>query len=759
MKKILIALMMFCCCVVVSAQMTETLKPISFAHSLRPAPELQLSHFDLEKAHVSDGEVLRKGGFPLFSRNISVDINLQNSGSWTVLPNGARVWRVTIVSQNAMGIVPLFEKLYLPKGAMLHVYMPNHKEVLGAFTHENTPEPRAFCPGLLHGDNCVIEYYEPAGELRKGVIEMVEVGHAYRMVYPLAEAERSLSSGSCEVNVACSETNNFLDQKRSVARIMVVATGGQGYCSGTLINNVRQDCTPYFLTAQHCSEGTTANQYAQWVFYFNYEATSCNGTAGAANKTVTGCTKISESNDNGGDTGSDFLLLQLTTAPNTSYNVFYTGWNSANTPSSSGVSIHHPDGDIKKISTYTTPITSTSWGSVANTHWNVEWAATANGHGVTEEGSSGGALFNSTGQVIGTLTGGGSFCNATNQPDQFGKFSFSWINNGTTNNRRLKPWLDPDNTGTLAMAGTNSPCGSTIMNDAGIQAVNTPDGNLCAVNSVTPEIVLRNFGGNTITSVIINYTIDGNVFQYTYNGNLTAGSTTTVTLPQATLNPGNHSFSAETVTPNGQTDGNTTNDAMTVNFSVYPSANQVNVSLHTDEYGSETSWKVKDAFGNIVAEEGPYSDVNNGQQINTSFCLGAGCYVFTLYDDYGDGISDPFAGSLSLTGNGSTYATLSNPNFGDSVSFNFCITATDVSQPVSSKTTVLPNPSSGVFLVSFAEQGEKEIVVYDLAGRVILQQKVSDSRYVLDLSLLSKSIYLLQINSGENKEIQKLSVK
>ncbi|MBK8500938.1 MAG: hypothetical protein IPL46_01335 [Saprospiraceae bacterium] len=140
------------------------------------------------------------------------------------------------------------------------------------------------------------------------------------------------------------------------------------------------------------------------------------------------------------------------------YNAYFNGWDVQNVAATGGVGIHHPNGDIKKISTFTGAAVSTTWGSVPNTHWEVSWVATANGHGITEQGSSGSPLFNSAGLMIGTLTGGNSFCNTPTFPDQFGKMSYHWISNGATANTRLKNWLDPDATGVTSLTGTNNGC-------------------------------------------------------------------------------------------------------------------------------------------------------------------------------------------------------------------------------------------------------------------------------------------------------------
>jgi hypothetical protein len=127
--------------------------------------------------------------------------------------------------------------------------------------------------------------------------------------------------------------------------------------------------------------------------------------------------------------------------------------------SDEGVTIHHPEGDIKKISTYLTPLESSGWyGNGLQSHWKVFWAETENNWAVTESGSSGSPLFNKNGKLIGTLTGGLAACDASgslgpDKPDYYGKFSYHWESNGTTDTAQLKPWLDPDNTGVYSCEG------------------------------------------------------------------------------------------------------------------------------------------------------------------------------------------------------------------------------------------------------------------------------------------------------------------
>jgi len=105
------------------------------------------------------------------------------------------------------------------------------------------------------------------------------------------------------------------------------------------------------------------------------------------------------------------------------------------------------------------------------------WSGTENGHGVTEGGSSGSPIFNSGGQIVGQLTGGGSFCNEVqpggqNQPDFYGKMSYNWTSNGNTDIVELENFLDPGNTGLTELGGTYVPCAPEALGCIDEEALN-----------------------------------------------------------------------------------------------------------------------------------------------------------------------------------------------------------------------------------------------------------------------------------------------
>ncbi len=381
---------------------------------------------------------------------------MQGNGKSSRLAAGFGVSQYLVAGAQALGLN--FDKLDLPAGSDLFVYTPDRSIVLGAFTRFEVPSYRNFTTRPVVGDKLVIEYFEPESVTSNTVVEISGLTYMYRgFEAQNPSVHKSEASGSCEVNVNCTEGQNWQNQKQGVTKILAKVGSRYFYCSGVLMNNTEQDFSGLLLTAAHCSKdfvgsGATAEDFSLWVFYFSYESPGCI-TSGSPEQTVVGAEQLATS-ENSSDLGSDFLLLRLLNDIPPKYNPYYCGWDAGSSSSSTGVGIHHPDGDIKKISTYKTPLASGTWGSNPNTHWIVKWSATENGFGVTEGGSSGSPLFDDERLVIGTLTGGESSCQNTGGEDMYGKISYSWVSNGSEINKQLKPWFDPANTGLLKMPGT-----------------------------------------------------------------------------------------------------------------------------------------------------------------------------------------------------------------------------------------------------------------------------------------------------------------
>jgi PKD repeat protein len=448
------------CANLLSAQINTGALPASFKHNLsfEQVDHISLYPPNMELIRSEDAEAEKNGTMMKVARLIPFTANIDNSGTWERTSDGKNIWRLRVSSDGAKSCVLHFDEFELPQGSELFVYNPDRTVVLGPYTSTDNDDGGSYAIGVVYGQELIIEYIAPlakslTGQVKpiKPIIEMSAFSYFYRgaELYDNRASANFGSSGSCMVNANCSEGNNWRAQQKGVARIYVVEGGYGGWCSGTLVNNTNNDQTPYFLTADHCGGSATSYELGQWIFRFKYESAGCTATSEPSGSNITGCTKKARGPLSG---GSDFLLLQLNTTSTNLKNigVVYNGWTASPSASPSGVSFHHPSGDIKKVSTYTSQLTTVSYGDGAATgaHWMVNWASTAHGHSVTEGGSSGSPIFNNNGLVVGTLTGGSSYCTSPTSPDAYGKFSYHWTSNGTTNDKQLKPWLAPNSSAT-----------------------------------------------------------------------------------------------------------------------------------------------------------------------------------------------------------------------------------------------------------------------------------------------------------------------
>ncbi|MCB0771582.1 MAG: hypothetical protein KDC00_14370, partial [Flavobacteriales bacterium] len=218
----------------VHAQIEFGGKPYGTDHSnaLPEAPVEVMPAVDAEALLAEDALRLQesKQGPFRFGFNHAVDLGLINSGVWSTMSNGDRVWRLGIRCPEAYSINFVFDRYVVPEGAKVFVY--NEADVvIGGFTAASNPGHTVLGVTQVPGERITVEYVEPATVQGRAELHINQVTHAYRDV--VGSAPSLNESGSCNNNVICPEGDPWRNQIRSVAMITV---GGSGFCTGQLIN-------------------------------------------------------------------------------------------------------------------------------------------------------------------------------------------------------------------------------------------------------------------------------------------------------------------------------------------------------------------------------------------------------------------------------------------------------------------------------------------------------------------------------------------
>ncbi len=436
----------------------DTHAPSGSKRSARPAPPvpiapagpatLELPRVDLRAIKSEDAEreardskgAIRTGIHVPLSGSVRLTGDSATHGVWEMLPDGSRLWTLTLVSAGALGQRIHFTEAVVPEGVRLIAYNAAAPgESYGPFPGPGEPVTDIWTPTCF-SESVVIECAVPAGVNAGGLsVSIDRILHKYRAIGGDGVGGGAKSpAGACNLDSTCHP--DWADQASGVAGLDAISSPGSFFCTGTLLTDSDDSTeTPYILTANHCLSTQTAANNLE-VYWF-YQTSACDGTApsplvvprttGGADLLVT--TTLTA--------GTDFCLLRLRNAPDPG--AAFVGWAAyaygAGNPTTC---IHHPRGDFKRITfgTHTAVLdgqnpsiygdTCISTDLAVNRFYQSTWA-----QGTTEGGSSGSPLFNSRKQIIGQLWGGGASCSQLLCPDYYGRFEVSFA--------LMQPFLAP----------------------------------------------------------------------------------------------------------------------------------------------------------------------------------------------------------------------------------------------------------------------------------------------------------------------------
>jgi surface protein len=465
------------------SQRSEGGTPSSFRYKndLRSAERInqkKLPAVDVTKLTKEDEKDARIGQPHRTGTGIPLQLDLLSQGKWEMLPSGEFICRYMIKGEGAPAMSLLFSQFVMAPGDKLYYYNADKTRVYGAFTEKNNKTSGKFATAMMIGDVMYLEFVSQTDKKsNKSKINIEHVVNYYTLNSNSNQRDGtilgcpSVPSVSCNININCPLGSDWQFEKTGVAQMSFPALRDGSVaiftCSGSLINNSRNDGAPLFLTAMHCicvfNDASQNANLDQNVFYWNFEAPSCESgcTIEISNNTITSCGAFILSNDK----PSDFGLIYLKEYPGL-LNPRYNGWNREEIDDNIyGASIHHPAGDIKKISV-STQVNLNRTINFRDTKDCIDGifkpksdiiVIVDRDKGAVQEGSSGAPLFNSSKKIIGQLSSGlGLVCDPNYNKSSWGALSYSWSNNGNLDQRRrLNSWLDPVTSCCTSLDGVN----------------------------------------------------------------------------------------------------------------------------------------------------------------------------------------------------------------------------------------------------------------------------------------------------------------
>jgi len=364
-----------------------------------------------------------------FAIKISTNITKKNGVFFET--NSTINWKLAVLSEGATSLNFHFRDIHFPDGTVMYIYSKNRRMIIGPITEKNVHDG-VFASDIVYGEHAIIEVIMPKGSIVEYFdLKLNSVSYG---ISPNAFADSTTRGFGdalpCNNDINCAVGDPWANVRDGVARIQV---GGEDHCSGSLVTDECESGRSYFLTAFHCFEGN--EDLTNWTFQFFYESPTCDGAE------PTNWVSFSGADFRAGWADSDFLLLELRNRTEITPNRVSHVPN-GEIDDDLVACIHHPLGDVKKISLDDGLV-------VVDNDWVVEqWD-----DGVVQHGSSGGPLFDKNQLIIGQVHGGDNNIGCSNDGGlvdngTFGRTNVSWLGGGT-DETSLAPWLGnglpPDN--------------------------------------------------------------------------------------------------------------------------------------------------------------------------------------------------------------------------------------------------------------------------------------------------------------------------
>ncbi len=427
-------ILLICCAGFLSSQnLTENLTYIS------GEANFDLSSVSAQRSQIADANP------NLLGISATININSEENGALYRDRSTDRVHYLLHFTKHQNGLGVIIEDAQIPDGSDIRLVGEDDGFAYN-YKVSQIKNGRLFL-APAYGDVVSLQIILPMGE--------EEFSFSINKIYLMEKGaedddSRAIGFGEsfvCHENINCPEGENYQKYKRGVCKILMPLEEGLAFCSGSLINNTGDELIPYVLTGFHCDNGYTPF-YDMYQFHFNYESTTCaNPTQEPGYDMVMGAEPIANYGD------SDMRLFRITGNIPSDYNLYLNGWTRDTNYIHSAL-IHHPFGDIKKISIDDDPPTihpvQINWSgrppSPPYSHLHMTFDL-----GAQQPGSSGASLFNEEGFIVGQLHGGLANC-GVNRRGYVGRLSVSW-DFGDEPVARLKDWLDPEGTDVMSLEG------------------------------------------------------------------------------------------------------------------------------------------------------------------------------------------------------------------------------------------------------------------------------------------------------------------
>lgn len=265
-----------------------------------------------------------------------------------------------------------------------------------------------------------------------------------------------------------------------------------------------------------------------------------------------------------------------------------------------------------------------------------------------------------------------------------------------------------------------------------------------------------NQGSETVTSLTYTYGIGSNTQTATWNGSVSSFDITNVDIPTFNLNLNvNNTLSVKITQING-VDVDLPTKTLSMKKNVHEGAGTMTLVVKTDNYGSETTFKIFGPEGNVVLSGGPFTN-SSAEHTFTFAPTTLGCHRLEVYDSEGDGINSGYGtGWFKLMAEDGTQIFRDNGKFGSKATYMIDVTRTVGVEEYTSETAIYPNPATEMINISSDNQVQR-VEIFNMQGQLVKVQ----TGEVTSISVkdLANGLYTLKLTTDNGTSMHKIIKK
>ncbi|MEC7863750.1 MAG: T9SS type A sorting domain-containing protein, partial [Bacteroidota bacterium] len=286
-----------------------------------------------------------------------------------------------------------------------------------------------------------------------------------------------------------------------------------------------------------------------------------------------------------------------------------------------------------------------------------------------------------------------------------------------------------------------------------------------------PKITIQNTGSTTLTSLQIEYWVNGATSHeiYQWSGNLNFLEKENIELPDPpslwdNIAVNNNVFHVAISLPNNAADQYYFNNIISSTFESAPTYPNTFVLWFQTNNGivsgiSESSWEFFDNNENLIYASG---NLIPNTQFRDTLTFDDGCYIFKVTDTDDDGLdfwaNNDGGGMVRFREIGASWLKSFDGDFGRFIHHEFMVENILSNSEINDvNITIFPNPATNEIVVIGNLVNSSKLILTDNIGRIVSVTNIdkNNNTHKINVKNLSQGIYFISIDNNTIKKVVK----